>query len=692
MPALCLSILWLGTSPASAVASELWDYSLAELGRIRVTSLASGSDLPVDRAPGMATVITADDISAMGATDLDQVLETVPGLHVGRSDQGLFPKYEIRGITSTFNPQTLVLINGVPATSLFTGNRGNVWGGMPVKAIARIEVIRGPGSALYGADAFAGIINIITKGPDDIHGLSVGARGGSFDTRGGWMEYGGSLADFKVAFSVEAERTEGWKGVVEQDFQSSLDDLFGTRASLAPGPMNTMKDMLETRLEVLHGASRLRAGYQGRSGLGTGPGIGDALDPGGRLSGERYNLDYSHTLTRDDWNFENRISYYRGIQNVSRDLKIFPPGAFGGAFPEGFIGNPEFEEENARLDSSALYTGLDRHQLRLGAGFFWGDMYEVRESKNFYATILGGTPVFLPRPGGLEDVSDTDEAYLLERQRTSYYGFVQDEWKFDDRWQLTTGVRYDHYSDFGGTTNPRMALVWATTDQLTTKFLYGRAFRAPAFTELSNIANPVALGNPDLEPEKIDSCELGMSHRVSLDLLYSANIYYYRIHDLIDFVSGGGGVKQAQNVGRRRGRGLEFETDYTPLPSLRLLANLSVQVSEDAITGHDVGDSPGHEIYGRVEWRFRRDWRLDSQLTRVGERKRAATDPRAPLKGYTTLDFSLRRQDILEGLDAALVMRNVADADVREASPVQIPQDFPMAGRSVLAELAYRFR
>jgi outer membrane cobalamin receptor len=74
----------------------------------------------------------------------------VPGLHVGRGDQIAAPKFYIRGITSSYNAQTLVLINGIPITSLFTGNRSNVWSGMPVKSVARIEVIRGPGSALYG--------------------------------------------------------------------------------------------------------------------------------------------------------------------------------------------------------------------------------------------------------------------------------------------------------------------------------------------------------------------------------------------------------------------------------------------------------------------------------------------------------------------------------------------------------------
>ena len=112
---LCLSFssTLLLTEPVLA-SGDLWDMSLDELGKIRVTSIASGTQTPLDKAAAIATVITEDDIAAMGATDLDQLLETVPGLHVGRSDQDYTPKYIIRGITSTFNPQTLMLINGIP--------------------------------------------------------------------------------------------------------------------------------------------------------------------------------------------------------------------------------------------------------------------------------------------------------------------------------------------------------------------------------------------------------------------------------------------------------------------------------------------------------------------------------------------------------------------------------------------------
>jgi outer membrane cobalamin receptor len=116
-------------------------------------TIATGTRQATARAPAITTVITAADIAAMGAIDLDDVLETVPGVHVSRFTQGFSPAYVIRGVNLGSNPQVLMLINGVPITKLYAGNRGNIWGGYPVENIARVEIIRGPGSALYGADA-----------------------------------------------------------------------------------------------------------------------------------------------------------------------------------------------------------------------------------------------------------------------------------------------------------------------------------------------------------------------------------------------------------------------------------------------------------------------------------------------------------------------------------------------------------
>ncbi|PWB57981.1 MAG: TonB-dependent receptor, partial [Nitrosomonadales bacterium] len=138
--AAALAVAWAGACAAQEDEEE--DLALA-FGDKSFVSIASGARQPVARAPSVATVVTAEDIAAIGAADLDEVLETVPGLHVSRSPIGYNPIYTIRGISTQYNPQVLMLVNGIPVTSVFAGNRSQIWGGMPVENIARIEVIRG---------------------------------------------------------------------------------------------------------------------------------------------------------------------------------------------------------------------------------------------------------------------------------------------------------------------------------------------------------------------------------------------------------------------------------------------------------------------------------------------------------------------------------------------------------------------
>lgn len=162
--------------------------------------------------------------------------------------------------------------------------------------------------------------------------------------------------------------------------------------------------------------------------------------------------------------------------------------------------------------------------------------------------------------GGVADVSDIPAVFQPENQRTSAYLFAQDEWAMTPDWNLTSGLHYDRYDEFGSTVNPQLSLVWQTLPTLTSKLIYGEAFRAPSFFERYGRSNPVALGNPDLKPEKMRSAELGLSWSPLPTLTREGSVYALRIHDFIDFVNDPGQPTfTARNGARIRGRGLETE-------------------------------------------------------------------------------------------------------------------------------------
>lgn len=651
-------------------------------------SIATGALQPISLAPAVASVITAEQIRDMGARDLDEVLQSVPGLHVSVAPRGYLPLYTIRGIYSENNPQVLVLINDIPITNFYVGNRGELWGGMPVNDIARIEVIRGPGSAIYGADAFAGVINIITKTADDINGTEFGARAGSFQTKEGWMLQGGTWKDFDIAFSLQVNKTDGHGKTIEADAQSGADFLFGTEASYAPGPVNLQRQSVESRLDISREGWRLRLGYQGRKNMGSGAGVAMALDPAANGDSERFNADltYRRTLSQS-WDLTSVVSYFD--TSAEPDLVLFPPGAGGGAFPDGVIARPYVYERHMRLNLSAFYHGFERHSLRFGAGATYGDMYRIREEKNY---LPDGSPL----PGGVADVSDdVNLVFIRPNDRKIYYVFAQDEWMIAPDWRLTSGVRYDKYSDFGDTTNPRFALVWQTRANLTSKLLYGRAFRAPAFNELYNINNPVALGNRNLKPETIDTYELALSYQHSRDLKMGLNIFHYEMNDILRFTPDPAPALTvtAQNAGNRRGHGLEIEVAYDPNSKAHFYGNYSFQKSTEGNTDSDVANSPQHQAYFLASWKFFPDWSLNTEAFWVADRKREASDSRPEIDDYVVSNLLLRYVPRGYSWDVAIAARNLFDEDAREPSPApgSIPNDLPLAGRHFFVEGRYQF-
>jgi outer membrane receptor for ferrienterochelin and colicins len=681
--ALCAFLTLAWASTAAAQTSEEEELALA-YGDKPSVSIATGSQQTIARAPAVATVITARDIEAMGATDLDQVLESVPGLHVSVSSLGANPIYSFRGIHTGYNPQVLMLTNGIPITSVFVGNRSLAWGGMPLENVARIEVIRGPGSALYGADAFSGVINVITKTAADIKGTEYGIRVGSFKSRDAWIQHGGNLGPLEAAFYLRAGKTDGQHGIIQKDLQSALDPL----ASLAPGSINAARTALDARADMSFDQWRFRAGYQQRE-VGISTGLAESLDPKGRIPESRLYVDltYLNANWAPNWDLSAVVGYYDIKESPGNPAyTLFPAGAFGGAFPNGVIGNPGHSERHSHASLSAFYTGFERHRLRLGTGYRIEDLYATTETKNYQLTA-GGLPLPL---GSIVDVSGTPDVYLTPHKRNLAYLFAQDEWTIAKDWTLTAGVRHDRYSDFGQTTNPRLALVWDAAYNLVIKGMHGRAFRAPSFAEQYNINNPVSIGNPALRPETIATSELAFSWQPSQGLQTNLSLFHYRMRDIIRFVPDATGAT-AQNSGGQSGRGLELDASWEATRNLRLSGSFSLQHSVDNATGKDAGLAPHRRLFVRADWRFAPLWQLGTTVNHVADRKRQPDDSRPPVADYSTLDLSLRREKFAGNWEVRATVLNLFNRDAREPSlsPGNIPFDLPLPGRAIYVQFQH---
>jgi len=652
---------------------ELFELSMDELLDIEV-EIVTGNTQKLSHAPAVASVISAAEIKAMGVTEFSQVLGMIPGVYVypdpvARMDS----HFSIRGIQTADNSQVLILLDGHDMTYVATGSTPQNFR-MPVANISRIEVMRSPGSALYGADAFAGVINIITKQADEIDGSEAGWRQGSFNTQDIWLQHGASLdGEWNLAFSLETSSSGGDDGRIVQ----FNDEAYGFVDS---GALQTYYDYTNTQVTLSNSDWRFKLWNWNLDKAGNGQGAAQVVDPVGNDQSKLYLLDVNHEK-KDlfvGWNLSSRFSFE--LVELDSQFVLYPPVA---PYTDGIIGNPGATQRKGVLSFRADYAALSGHRLLLGVGTKWVEV-DPRETKNFATNAAEGV---------LQDVTGTQYAFMGRETRTVNHIFLQDEWDVNDDWALTAGVRYDNYSDFGNTTNPRMAVVWKGLSQLTTKLVYGRAFRAPAFSELYFRNNPASIGNPNVSSESIDTYEAVLDYRPVAEFNLVLSIFRYYINDLIDRSFG----VPAQNIGKQNGNGFELEANWHVNSKLQLRSFYAFQHAEDGVTAEDVPNAPQQQFYASAHWGVLPQWFLGTQMKWIADRERAAGDPRPDIGDYTIIDATLKRRQLLPNMDFTFSVRNLFDENAREPSLFEpahtlgatIPGDYPLAGRSFYGEISF---
>lgn len=692
----------------SAAPLDVYNLSLAELGQVQI-SIATGNSTPLDKAPATASVIYAAQIEAMGARTLDDVLETVPGMHISLSALSRLDSVEsIRGIHTGFNSQVLMMLNGVPVQFSSSGGRPALFR-LPVANIDRVEVIRGPGSAVYGADAYAGVVNVITKDAGSIKHTKIGARTGSFNSRELWLQTSAEWNGIAFAFDASYQDSAGDSSrKIYTDLQSSLDTAFGTKASLAPGALSTRYQILDSHLALSTDRLQFNLWNWLSTDAGVGAGAAQALDPNGRDDSDLLMADMTYHFQKNDADWDNSIRLSHMYYNEIAQFTLAPPGSIVpigadgnvdfvtpvGAvlFTDGLKGRPGGITKDTKFDFVSIYSGFESHRIRFNFGKRLQSA-NPRESKNFGPGVLDGVPLPNVVNGYMTDVTGTAYVFLVDKSRAVNYLSLQDEWSIRNDLDLTAGLRYDKYSDFGDTTNPRIALVWGVTEKLTTKILLGSAFRAPSFSELHFKNNPVSLGNPDIQPEQINSEELSFNYRPTDKLQTTLTFFTYQAKKMIDFIPDSNAqIKVAQNANAQNGEGFEWELNWRPAQYLQVGFSYSLQNAVDSKTNARIADAPGRQAKANINWQITPDWSLNSQFGWISDRERPVTDLRPPISDYSLVNVTLNRKNLLPDLDLQLAVRNAANADAREPSSGTIPDDYPLESRSFWLGLTYAFK
>jgi iron complex outermembrane receptor protein len=653
--------------------------SLEELLDTKV-SISTNTQQTLSKAPSVVSVITAEDIKATGATNLVDVLQGVPGVYIRSNLFGLRPLITFRGASST---HTLLMINGAPVKDLVWAS-GIFWKGLPIHMIERVEIIRGPGSALFGSDASSGVINVITKTAGKIAEDEAGIRVGSFDSQSAWLQHGSTWNGIDVALTAEVSHTGGHDPAIPRDAQTIQDGRVGTSASLAPGNANYGWEGRDVHLSLAQGNWRLLADHSAHDNVGIGLTGAAVLDPKTQGNDQQNSLAllYNNATFGQNWALSAELRH-RDLEYSSGDgFWERPPGYSDttGSYPEGYRNLMRSAERRTNAEVSGLFTGVRYHALRIGAGYVAQDLYRVEQYIN---KGTGPTGTTLPAGGPLVDVSGTAYAFAPEMTRRNSYLFVQDTWTIAEDLELTAGARHDHYSDFGGTTNPRFALVWQASSALSAKLMYGQAFRAPSFLELYSLTSATK-PNRNLAPEESKTWDLSFSYAATRRLVFGLDFYHFVQTNVI----GADATNRYQNIGNLMANGVELEARWQATDNLRLVGNLSDRHEQySPLRSFDV---PKQQGYLRMDWAVAPRWNWNVQANWVGGHLHPVGDPRKPIGAYTLMDTTLRYVPNRQW-EVAASIRNLFDVDAREISSRSLPENLPLPGRNLYAEVIYRF-
>lgn len=719
---LCASTLLLADE-----TRDVYNLSMAELLEVKIVVAATGYEQKIAQAPATVSIILREEWQAMGATDLYEVLGTVAGIHIGMNASVTETSTILmRGLGGT-GTQVKLLLNG-QSFSDRTRAKVKTVGRFSLSGIKRIEVVKGPGSVVYGADAFAGIINLVSEEPGSDSDNHLTVKLGQYGAQDVSLGRGGQTNEFKWHWSVQSEKSDLTERQVMADAQTAMDlapfSALTPAASNAPGFLQDWHDASNAIASFSYKAFSVELfNWQLKAGVPLG--VTDRLDDGNKpvsaINARQSNLKVAYDLGTiiDSAPGELNLEFVYEDAFERSDFIIFPEGAVvligddgnlfsAGGYPailidDGLYSHTGLITQTANIKVNHVFNANKQHGIRWEFGF------ETLELTTEFVRMFGpgvtdsvslprpidGSPLILGAFGSGIDVNDSiDNQFILPSKRQFWFVSLQDEWRLKENVNLALGVRHDHYSDFGDTTNPRVGINWQVNDNFKMKAFSGTAFRAPSFGELYTRNNAVIDGNEHLQPESINTLELGFNYDLlsEMDLSFSATWYRFKTDNIIrDLPNPDTGKLLSQNTSGDKGSGIELEAQWKPLNQLSFKLNYSKSKLQNINTKAQRINIPDRLIYFNANWKISQSINWNLGIKSVAGRKRLPHDLREPIADYTALTTRLSWTDIVEGLTLAISGTNIGDDYVSEPGPQFLSNDIPMSGPIYKLELRYHF-
>ncbi|MBU1343782.1 MAG: TonB-dependent receptor [Proteobacteria bacterium] len=594
---LCASIFFLfsTTCPANQPQKEKAPFLLDD---IVVTATKTKEE--IGSAPGSIHVVSRQDLENRDIKTIDDALLIIPGVFVKRS-KGLMDSttsVRLRGFNN--DQYTLILIDGQPINDAYTG--GVEWGMLPIESVEKIEVVKGPSSALYGGNAMGGVINIITRTPLKPQGIIKAGMGSN-----GTYRYSASCGTrFKDSFSLRL----GYEGETTDGYPTT--------------------PVLST---ISSGAGNVPGGYAMRNNTDTQDKwvVGDKGDNGAKketISGkavydvtDTVKLSFSLVSGKDEYDYGPPHTYM-GTYGDNTTYADAGSGLRARFRPNDFIGYTGIGDNQTDIFSlgyeqlcqtvlvslKAGYQGAeDRYTLESGSGLadYSDSAGTLTETENnaLFVEAQGDLPIgdshhFTLGTSYRTDESDTNSytipfyrsysgrsasTYHMGGQSWTWSFYAQDKWRLAEKLTLYLGARYDYWKVYDGLSgntgsetryaennesslSPKLSVVWKPLSDTVLRSSVGQAFRAPTLYELYRTwvsGSTTYQSNPSLKPETVLTIEAGIDQtffhkRIKLGLTG----FWNEIEDLI-YYKVEGSTKTRTNAGKVRTLGIELNSSWT---------------------------------------------------------------------------------------------------------------------------------
>lgn len=611
-------------------AADLQDLSLEQLINVEVFSASKFPQKVID-APSTVTIVTAADIKAFGYRNLADVLRSIRGLYL--SDDHNYTYLGARGFArpGDYNTRVLVLIDGhrVNDTIYDQGAIGNDFP-LDIDLVDRVEFVPGPGSALFGSNAFFGVVNVLTKTGSNSAGFQVSGEAAIFGGAKGRVTYGRRDGDVDLLLSASRYRSRG------DDLHFPEFDDPATNNGIAEDLDHERYHNLYAKLGI--GGLTLQATHVRRvKGIPT------------ASYGQFFNDSRSQTVdarTLLGLNYTRAFGERTELSALLTYARYDYDGVYAYDLPPLIANQDGGRSRWLNADVRLLSTAIDRHKLVAGI--------EYRKNS-------------LARQFNFDELGD----YLDDRRHGRTLGvYIQDEYSLSERWTLTGGLRNDRDYAAISQTHPRLALVYKPQPQTAIKLLYGTAFRAPNAYESYYVTDAgTQKANPNLKPETIRTTEFAVEHYLRNNWKLTASAFAYQIRDLIDFtVDPADGLSGFENVGQSKARGLDLASEFVGEDGSRLHLSYSWQSAKDQ-DDKVLTNSPRH--LAKLNYQLP----LFGQALRAGIELQAASAVRTVtegrLPGYWVTNFTLSTFKPIRGLELSASIYNLFDREIRGPASIE---------------------